>query len=310
MTLIDTTATVKGTSMKPKVQIKKRPTLFQYAFGFSARFLSAAAPSLAARWLSTIFRTPQKYHQPPREREWMKDAEVWRIPFDGTLTLPLYSWGQGPTILLVHGLSGRASQMGAFVQPLLEKGFRVVTFDVPAHGNAEGKQTALPEVADAVVKVVQHLGSVDGIIAHSIGSAATTLALSKGMSAKKIVYISPPEDLSGYLQRLARLIGFSPAVARDTQARLEKQSGMIFEHARGRSLAPKMTASALLIHDKGDRMVSYDEGLRLAAAWPNAEFHTTNGLGHSRILRDAEVIRIATNYLHKSNTHTEPSLQE
>ncbi len=302
MTLIDTTNTVEDIAKKPQVQIKRRPTLFQYTFGFSARFLSAAAPSLAARWLSTIFRTPQKYHQPPREREWMKDAEVWRIPFDGRLTLPLYSWGEGPTILLVHGLSGRASQMGAFIEPLLKEGFRVVAFDAPSHGNADGKYAFLPDVADALVKVATHLGPLEGIIAHSIGSAATTIALSKGVKAQNVVYISPPEDLKGYLGKIARLIGFSKAVTRRTQQQLENLSGAPFDAVRGTSLAPHIKIPALIFHDKEDKMVPHMEGCKLAAAWPNSEFLTTHGLGHSRILRDAEVIRTTTDYFQQMKT--------
>jgi hypothetical protein len=48
------------------------------------------------------------------------------VRFDHARRLPVYSWGSGPTILLAHGWSGRGSQLGAFVEPLVEQGFRLV----------------------------------------------------------------------------------------------------------------------------------------------------------------------------------------
>ncbi len=307
MTVSDNTIVVTGNT-KPVVK-KQRVPLTLLAISLSARLLSIVMPWLAARWLKHIFMTPQKYHQPKREREWMQGAETNFFAFAENQFLPLYSWEPSRpsesamkqvkirSILLVHGLSGRGSQMGMFVQPLLDMGFRVVTFDSPAHGEADGTQTALPEVADALEKITDHLGPLHGIIAHSNGAAATTLALSRGIKANCVVYVSPPEDLSGYLHRLAMMIGFSKVVTRRTQHKLEAVSGMNFEAARGTSLAPHMKMPALIIHDNKDRMVPYDEGRRLAEAWPEAELCTTSGLGHSRILRDPEVVRRATQFL-------------
>ena len=51
-----------------------------------------------------------------------------------------------------------------------------------------------------------------------------------------------------------------------------------------------MPAPTLIMHDSGDKEVAYAEGLRLAAAWPAAEFVTTSGLGHQRILTDRAVV--------------------
>lgn len=289
------------------VQVKKRPTLIQYSIHYLARFLSVVSPSIAANWLISIFSTPQKYRESNQEKNRMLDCKSWLIQFNARQRIPLYSWGQGPIILLVHGLSGRASQMGEFVQPLLEKGYRVVAFDTPAHGNADGKHTVLPEIAEAVQKVADHLGPLKGIIAHSIGAAATSIALSQSIKVEKVVNISSPEDLSGYLIRLARVIGFSRKVSKMTQEKLESQSGFSFEGARGLSIAPHMDIPALFIHDEKDRLVPFEEGARLAKIWPGAQLEKTVGLGHSRILRNLEVIAMTTAFLvQDQNTTPDP----
>jgi pimeloyl-ACP methyl ester carboxylesterase len=56
---------------------------------------------------------------------------------------------------------------------------------------------------------------------------------------------------------------------------------------------------ALIIHDREDRVAPFEGGERLANDWPNAEFLPTEGLGHSRIIRDPEIITAATRFIVK-----------
>jgi pimeloyl-ACP methyl ester carboxylesterase len=46
----------------------------------------------------------------------------------------------------------------------------------------------------------------------------------------------------------------------------------------------------MIIHDRRDKQVSYNEGEQIADAWPSAHLVTTDGLGHQRILRDPGVV--------------------
>ena len=282
---------------QPRTRTKRRTPPLYKAINLGARVLSRVAPPLAARVLERMFFTPQRNPMPEREIHWMKGAKTWRIQFDEKRSLPLYAWGDGPTVLLVHGFSGRGSQMGAFIVPLLAAGYRVVIFDAPAHGGADGKQTALPEVAMAVLKVAEHLGPLAGCIAHSIGTAATTIALSKGLDCDRVVYIAPPEYMGVYLLKAAKMIGFSEAVAGRVRASIEARYGMAFEAIRGTNLAPGQKIPALLVHDRRDTMVSIDDSRKLVSHWPGARLVETEGLGHSRILRDAKVVAGAVGFL-------------
>ena len=56
----------------------------------------------------------------------------------------------GSTVLMVHGWNGRGAQLGAFAPELVHAGFRVVTFDTPAHGRSPGRATNLPEISEAI----------------------------------------------------------------------------------------------------------------------------------------------------------------
>jgi len=62
-------------------------------------------------------------------------------------------------------------------------------------------------------------------------------------------------------------------------------------------LAPRLSASALVIHDREDRMVPWRKGASFARAWPGARFFSTEGLGHRRILADERVTALAADFI-------------
>jgi len=61
--------------------------------------------------------------------------------------------------------------------------------------------------------------------------------------------------------------------------------------------APAMRVPLLVIHDREDREVRWNDGAAIAEAWPGAELMTTSGLGHHRIVSDSGVIRRVVSFL-------------
>ena len=58
-----------------------------------------------------------------------------------------YRWGRGErAVLLLHGWQGRASQFAPLVRELVAEGFRVTSFDAPAHGASGGQGKGQPPV--------------------------------------------------------------------------------------------------------------------------------------------------------------------
>ena len=62
-----------------------------------------------------------------------------------------------PTVYVLHGWSGNASQLRAFVDPLVARGFHVVAVDLPAHGRTAGNFATLPMMADTVASLARRL---------------------------------------------------------------------------------------------------------------------------------------------------------
>ena len=267
------------------------------AFRLLSRATATIAPPLAARWFERLFLTPRRFPTPKREAEWLASARRSKLQFDEHRSLPLYIWGDGPVVLLAHGWSGRGSQMAGFAQALVHEGFQVIAFDAPGHGQADGNRSSLPEVANTIEHVAEAVGPVHAIVAHSLGTAASTIALSRGLPVQKLVYVAPPENPGDYLYRIARFLGFGDAIARRTQARIEKRYDYPFELCRGSTLAAELDIPLLVVHDLDDRDVPHEDAVRLVEAWPGARLMTTSGLGHHRILRTEKVIRAAADFL-------------
>jgi pimeloyl-ACP methyl ester carboxylesterase len=277
-------------------QILKRTNVRFIALSLLLRATANISPSLAARALEKLFLYTRKFDAPERERQWLAEATPSTFTSRGR-DIAAWSVGEGPTVLLAHGWEGRGSQMGAFVAPLLAAGFRVTTFDAPGHGRSGGRQSSLVEMADAVSDAADAFGPIHAVIAHSAGAAATTVALSRQLAIERAVFIAPPTDLGGFLEKVSRKLGLGDEVVNLTRLRLEEKFEIAWDTLRAETLAPRMTTPLLVIHDEGDREVHIENARKLAATWPSATLVTTRGLGHRRVLRDDDVIDKAVSFV-------------
>jgi pimeloyl-ACP methyl ester carboxylesterase len=253
---------------------------------------SRVAPALTAAVAAELFRTTRRSSARPGERDVLEGAVGSRIA-----GMQVWSWGRGPTVLLVHGWNGRSTQLGAFVSPLVARGYRVVAFDAHGHGDSDGKQSSLPEFANCIRQVVEELGGVYAIVAHSLGGAATTFALAYGLEVERVVFISPPADPREFLKIFGTAIGINGDVRARVRRRVEQRLGVPMEEMLAHGIAPKMRIPLLVIHDRDDKEVPFGIGRGIAQHWPGAELIITKGLGHQRILRDPSVRDAAVSFV-------------
>jgi pimeloyl-ACP methyl ester carboxylesterase len=260
-------------------------------FRATFRLLTRVSPRAASTMAVELFRTPRRHRTPDREREAMRGATPLTIPLGSSTVIRAWIWGEGPTVILVHGWEGRGSQMAAFAAPLVRAGFRVVTFDAPAHGRSSGRQSSLPHFTWALRGVVEAAGRPHALIAHSLGCAATTLALRDGLDVERLVFIAPPLDPSEYTRQFGAIFGLNDSVVLGLRQRVEERFLRPWSDYSLAATAPRMKTPLLIVHDQDDTEVRYGAGATLAELWPGARLMTTNGLGHRRVLRDPEVLR-------------------
>ena len=267
---------------------------------------SRLAPDLLARWSERRLLRTRRHDQPSWELELLGSAEPFTFRSSGMI-LDGWRWGGGrgedvPVVILAHGWGGRGGQMAAFAGPLVRAGFDVVAFDAPGHGRSPGKSSSFPEIRAAIEDVARTVrdrgwGRPYGVVAHSAGTVSTAWAVRRGIGVERLVLVAPPTDPVEWTGREGRAAGLGQNIVDGLWSRLEKRFDMHRDELRSLANAPTMRQSALVVHDRGDRVVPFAEGWELASAWPGAQLLATEGLGHQRILRDPTVVEAAVEFL-------------
>lgn len=259
------------------------------------RVLDALAPSVGARLLARFFFRP---HRRPL-RDWEQRLAQTATPVRLASGHQGLSWGEGPAVLLVHGWESRPTQLGAFIAPLVARGFRVIGFYAPAHGEHPERSLTVFEYAHFLRAVAREYGPLRGIIAHSMGAAATGFALNMGLAVERVVLISIPESVSTGARWLEAALELGARTRRRFRRLLEEKHF----HAPLERLAVSEYASyyktpALLLATEDDREVPAQDTRRLAAVWPNARLKVfADAGGHRRILRDKRTIAAAVEFV-------------
>ena len=257
----------------------------------------AVSPALAASAVAPFFfLAPRRRPRSWEEREVLKDGVRLEIVGERR-RMPAWRWGTGPAVLLVHGWGGCAGQMTPFVWPLLRAGFSAVAIDAPAHGEAKGRLASIPVFAAAIERAAEVAGPLAGVVAHSMGSAAFSLAASRGLLARRAVFVGPPSDAAVWYRDFVRWLSLPEAAEPAFRARIEAIAGERLDRLNVRALGPEMKVPLLVIHDRHDREVPLSAGQEVARFSADARLLVTERLGHRRILKDPDVADAAVRFL-------------
>jgi pimeloyl-ACP methyl ester carboxylesterase len=205
--------------------------------------------------------------------------------------------GTGATVMLVHGWGGSARDMMPIAAAFALAGYRAVVFDMPGHGQSEGRESSLVEFLRAMRAVSGALGQPEIIIGHSFGGAAAVFGITElGLPVRAAVLISPAPGPAYYVDRFARTVGL-PAERTDGMVRhLVERVGRSIESLDALVAARGASVPALIFHDPADREVPFEYAERMAAAWSGSRLVPAPSLGHKRILRDPETIGAALDF--------------
>jgi pimeloyl-ACP methyl ester carboxylesterase len=188
--------------------------------------------------------------------------------------------------------------MGAFAAPLVQAGYCAVALDAPGHGRSPGGSTTIFEIIDAVERVADAVGPLAGVITHSFGAMVIARALRDGLPAARVVCIAPPARLAFLVDSFCRSVGAPVAARADLVRRLERRFGNDIERQIAADTnAAGVSVPALIIHDRDDADVPWQQAELLAKAWPGARLLLTRGLGHMRILRNRDVIQTSVDFI-------------
>ncbi|HKQ70627.1 MAG TPA: alpha/beta fold hydrolase [Polyangiaceae bacterium] len=290
----------KSTNVRTQLE---QPALLRASF----RALGTVAPTAAARWASKIFLTPPA-PRPLSARAaelYAKADDRFSIPvttmFEGadeTTSVAVLVWGRGPCVYFLHGWGGRKSQWSSFVDPVVRAGFTAVMLDAPGHGESRAPRSSMLHFATALEAVVDSVGPAHGLVGHSLGAASAALALRRAtIDASKAVFIAAAADPAEFFTSFLDRIGVPESIHAFVKTDTERRCGFLWTDLAVCPPARANIPPALVVHDRDDQEVPYQDAERVVRRWPNAILMGTRGLDHQRILRDAEVVRRAVAFL-------------
>ncbi len=208
-------------------------------------------------------------------------------------SIAYWSSGSGPAVLLVHGWEGWHAQMDAFAAPLLARGARVVSLDLPAHGESGGVTASPLDCGGAIAELGAHIGPLAGAIGHSGGCPSIAIAMRTDLRVERVALIATPERWERYVRWFAQEEGVDPEHLIDTlRARGVDVASLVLPET-----ASAFDIPALIVHSIDDRTCKIEGARRVAAAWRGSEFLTVGGLGHMRILKDPTVVERVAQFL-------------
>jgi alpha-beta hydrolase superfamily lysophospholipase len=283
------------------MKLTKRIALRYYKTKF--KLLALFAPRKAARSAFKLFCTPQS-GKPDRVQPLIfEKADKISVAIDGNLTLRGWLWKsdamQQPEkkILILHGFDSYSYRFEKYIRPLRKEGFTIMAFDAPGHGTSDGKTINSLQYKNAILKIEESFGSLYGIMAHSIGGLASSLASEFLPNLKKLVLIAPAVEITGPIENFAKFVSLPNSVKNRMYKLIIKIGKLPVSYFDTRRAIEQVTVPTLWLHDEEDAVCPIDDVRPVQElGLPHVTFRITKGLGHSNIYRDPETVKAIVNF--------------
>ena len=268
---------------------------------FTAKFLQAVSPSLTTKFAAKLFTTPIKHKLPKRElhmeRESVqKSIEVSEIQKE----IVLYEYGKSnKKVLLVHGWSGRGTQLVKIADELLKMGYMTISFDAPAHGKSKGNSSIMIEFIASILEIEKQYGPFEFAIGHSLGGMSVLNAIKQNLQVKKAVIIGSGDIIQDIIDDFICKLQLKPEYGIKLRDHFEAKFGGKMDDYSAYKAAEKTEIPVLVIHDKDDDDVSVKAAYHIQKHLKQSEIMITEGLGHRKILGDENVIQKVKEFITK-----------
>ena len=264
-----------------------------------AKTLELISSRLASFFGIRLFITPVNFPIPKREQYMLKSAQKKRLQIpEIKKEIEILSYGYSKKkVLLVHGWSGRSTQLFAFADKLLENGFMVISFDGPAHGKSTGRTTMMPEFLKTIEKINTTFGPFEAAIGHSFGATSLYNAAATFLDIKTFIAIGSGDRISEIISNFAKNLYLKEKSAKKIQSGLEKKLVIHLDDFSSSTVAKKIKIPVLVVHDKTDGDVPVSCAYKIRQNLEKGSLFITNGLGHTKILRNNEVVHKSIKFI-------------
>ncbi|TIL34244.1 alpha/beta fold hydrolase [Mesorhizobium sp.] len=213
------------------------------------------------------------------------------------------------TVLVIHGWRSRTEYMRTLIEAYRGAGYKVVSLDLPGHGQSQGRRLTLVSAVEAARLTGEWFGPFVAVVGHSFGGAVAANAVVGSvkdvppLAAERLVLIAAPSSLPAIFNDFSRMLSVGPRSQAAMADRVERIAGRpLYEFTGDRQLAATPVPT-LVIHAPDDREVSADHARLYASAGDHVRLYWADGLGHRRILADKGVVERAVGFVAE---HREP----
>ncbi len=265
------------------------------------KLLSAISKRKAAEKALVVFGTPfmKSIRKAP-----IKNAEVIHFQLNNK-KMNGYRWNhpQPQKALILHGFGSAAHKFEDYALLLIEKGFEVLAFDAPAHGNSEGDTTNAIEYSEMIQEVMERFGPIENFIAHSFGGISLSLALEQVThdANTKVVFIAPATETTSAVDGAFKMLKLkNETVRNEFEKIILNLTGKNVAWFSMRRAMDHIKASILWVHDEEDDITPWADALKVKEDnHPNIKFVCTKGLGHRKIYHDDNIKKQVIDFMEK-----------
>jgi len=251
------------------------------SIGSALNATSIISSKYAAKKAINLFASPRKGRYNDEQKRIIDSAFYEEIKYNN-MNIATYRWvGKGKTILLAHGWESNTSRWAYILEDLKSQGYNIVALDAPAHGRSDGKQfnaILYSEFINVVAKKFQP----DVLIGHSVGGMSSVFYMHKYQlpSLNKMILLGAPAHFTGVFERYKSMMGFNKKISKGLDTIIIERFGQPVSYFSVANFTASIEAKGLVIHDKNDRIIPYEDGQLIANRYKNSEFITTTGYGH------------------------------
>ena len=210
----------------------------------------------------------------------------------------VYHYGKSDKkILLVHGWSGRGTQLVKIADELLYLGYSTISFDAPAHGKSKGNSSIMIEFITSILAVEKQFGPFEFAIGHSLGGMSILNAIREHLKVKKAIIIGSGDVIQDIIDDFVKKLQLKPEIGMQLKNHFEHKYGSPMHYYSSSVAAKDCTTPVLIIHDENDEEVNVKSAYHIHVTIKNSEILITKNLGHRKILGSTEVIKRIIEYL-------------
>ncbi|MDR6844290.1 alpha/beta hydrolase [Flavobacterium granuli] len=285
--------------MTKKITNHTKPLKIPKIIILSSKFIAFLSTKWITIYASKLFTTPIKHKIPKREVEMdQKSIQQMIVVSSINRKVNVYEYGKSnKKILLVHGWSGRGTQLCKIADEVIKLGYSTVSFDAPAHGKSPGNSTIMVDFIASIIEIDKQFGPFVIAIGHSLGGMSVMNAIKKGFQVKKAVIIGSGDIVEDIIDDFVAKLELKPEISKLLCERFEKKHGGKMDDYSAYKAAEMTLIPTLVIHDENDPEVSVKAGIHIHEHLKNGELMLTKKLGHRKILADHQVIEKITNFI-------------